>query len=83
METINRITLKALLIDTITFLKYGHHLAPNWKGAKNRLCIASGQNTNISNKQFLHLIGLTYQDNKIENEFWQMIDKYNANEFLK
>jgi hypothetical protein len=82
METINRLTLKALLMDTITFLKFGNHLAPNWKSAKNALCISAGQKTNISESQLLNLIGLVYKDNKIEAEFWATIDKYNAEKYL-
>ena len=81
-DKFNRLTLKALLIDTITFLKFGHHTAPNWKEAKNTLCTMLGQKTNISTNQLLHGIGLVYRDNNIEAEFWQVIDRYNAQKFL-
>jgi hypothetical protein len=81
-DNFNRLTLKALLIDTITFLKFGQHIAPNWKSAKNELCTLLGQKNNISANQLLHGIGLVYRDNKIEAEFWQVIDKYNAQQFL-
>jgi hypothetical protein len=79
----NRLTLKALLIDTITFLKFGQHLAPNWKNAKVELCQQLGQKTNISAKQLLHGIGLVYRDNNLESEFFATIDKFNAQDFLK
>jgi hypothetical protein len=82
METINGLQLKALLLDTITFLKFGNHLAPNWKSAKNTLCISAGQKTNISASQLLNLIGLVYKDNKLETEFWVIIDKYKAEKYL-
>ena len=78
----NRLTLKALLLDTITFLKFGSHTAPNWKGAKNELCQLLGQKPNISSKQLLHGIGLVYKDNNLESEFWAVIDKFDAAKFL-
>jgi len=78
----NRLTLKALLLDTITFLKFGHHTAPNWRNAKVELCTLLGQKSNISAKQLLAGIGLVYRDNEIEEEFWAVIDKFDAAKFL-
>ena len=79
----NRLTLKALLLDTITYLKFGQHMAPNWKNAKVELCKQLGQKTNINAKQLLHGIGLVYRDNNLEAEFFETIDKFNAQDFLK
>ena len=78
----NRLTLKALLLDTITYLKSGEHLAPNWRNAKVELCTLLGQKTNISAKELLAGIGLVYRDNDLEAEFWAVIDKFDAAKFL-
>lgn len=78
----NRLTLRALLLDTITFLKFGRHTAPNWKSAKVELCNQLGQKPNIPAKQLLAGIGLVYRDNNIETEFWATIDKFQAQKFL-
>ena len=82
MSTINELTLKALLLDTITYLKTGSHLAPNWKVAKNNLCTASGQKTTITAKQLLHLIGMCYEDNNKAIVFWNTIDRFDAEKYL-
>jgi len=78
----NLLTLKTLLLDTITYLKFGSHLAPNYKAAKYSLCDLSGQKRTITNKQLLHLIGTVYKDNDKESDFWAVIDKFNAAKFL-
>jgi hypothetical protein len=79
---INTLSLKALLLDTITHLKTGEHLAPNFKITKKELCIQLGQKPNISSKQLLNGIGLVYKDNDKEAEFWAVIDKFKAEKFL-
>lgn len=81
-NSINRLQLKALLLDTITFLKFGQHLNQNYKAIKKELCMMVGQKTNINAKQTLHLIGLVYKDNNLENDFWGVIDRQQANKFL-
>jgi hypothetical protein len=82
MGSVNRLSLKALLLDTITHLKTGEHLAPNYKVTKSALCKQLGQKLNISSKQLLNGIGLVYKDNKIESEFWAVIDKFDAEKYL-
>ena len=82
MSTVNKLSLKALLLDTITHLKTGEHLAPNYKIIKREVCLLLGQKTNISSKQLLNGIGLIYRDNKIESEFWSTIDKFKAEKYL-
>jgi hypothetical protein len=79
---INRLTLKAALMDCITFAKFGNHLAPNWKTAKIELCKLAGQKNSISNKAYLNLIGLIYKDNNLELEFWATVDKFQAEKYL-
>jgi hypothetical protein len=82
MKAVNRLTLKASLIDSITFAKFGQHLAPNWKTAKNEICKVAEQKTNIPNSQYLNLIGLIYRDNNLEEEFWGIIKKFKAEKYL-
>lgn len=82
MNTINSIQIKALLMDTITFLKFGRHLSSNYVTVKKELCNIAGQKNNISANQLLNLIGLVYRDNNKESEFWQIIDKFNAHKYL-
>lgn len=81
-NSFNRLQLKALLLDTITFLKFGKHLAPNYRSVKKSLCEMVGQKSNITAKQTLHMIGLVYRDNKLESDFWATIDSHNASKFL-
>lgn len=80
--TINTLTLKALLLDTITHLKTGQHLNPQYKTAKVQLCKQLGQKTNINSSQLLNGIGLVYKDNNIESDFWKVIDKFDAQKYL-
>lgn len=76
-ETFNQLTLFALLYDTVTFIKFKQHLAPNWKTAKDKLCRMSGQSTNISAVKLLNLIGVVCEDNGEEtyNKFWNYIER--------
>ena len=76
MEEISRLSLKALLLDTITHLKFKHHIVPNYIVTKQLLCKYAGQKKSISSKKLLHLIGLVYRDNDGEMEFWETIDRY-------
>jgi len=70
------------MLDTITYLKFGNHLHPNYKAAKNTLCDMAGQKRNINANQLLTLIGLVYKDNGLEAEFWATIDKFDAEKYL-
>ena len=82
MKTVNKLTLKALLIDTITHLRFNQHLAQNWKEAKNNFCNLHNQKTNIKSKELLKLIKLVYEENDLTNEFLEIINKFKANKFL-
>lgn len=79
---INAISLKALLLDTITVLKTGEHLAPNYKATKYAFCDMLGQKRSIKSKALLNAIGLVYKDNGQELKFWSVVDKFNARKFL-
>jgi len=78
----NRLTLKALLLSIITELKFGQPLAQNAKISKNEFKKLVGLKSTASNKQVLHAIGFIYRDNKLETEFWAIIDRFNAAKFL-
>lgn len=82
MKTVNGLTLKTLLLDTITYLKFNQHLAPNWREAKRDFCALHNQKSNIKSKELLKLIALTYNENKMYDEFIEIINKYKANKFL-
>jgi hypothetical protein len=82
-DQINFLALKALLLDTITHLKLGVHLSPNYLLTKGLLCEMLGQKSNISSKKLLHAIGLVYKDNGMEENFWKIIDGFEAEKFLK
>jgi hypothetical protein len=82
MNTINRLSLKALLLDTITHLKTKEHLTPHYKATKKEVCIMLGQKTNINSSQLLNGLGLIYKDNGLEIEFWKTIDKFEAEKYL-
>lgn len=74
-DTFNRLALTALLHDQIMYLKFGHHLAKNWKQAKDRLCTMAGQKTNITTVNVIRLIGLTMVDNGLGDIFHSTIEK--------
>ena len=74
--TTNRFQLKALLLDAITFEKFGQHLAPNFKQAKNNLCDQTGQKRGISNINLIRLIGKIYEDNNMAPEFEAILNKF-------
>jgi hypothetical protein len=78
----NRLTLKALLLSIITELKFSQPLSPNAKISKNEFKKLVGLKSTASNKQVLNAISFIYRDNKLEDEFWATIDKFNASKFL-
>ena len=80
---INKLSLTALLLDTITHLKFKFHLSPNYLVTKGDICKYAGQKKSISSKKLLHLIGLVYRDNDIEMEFWETIDKFEMGSYFE
>lgn len=80
--TFNGLTLKALMLDTITHLKTGQHLDKNYITAKRTLCAMSGRKCALTSSELLTLIGMVYEDNKQEDVFWTCIDKFDAEKYL-
>ena len=78
----NRLTLKALLLSTITELKFGSPLAKNSLIAKRQYKKLAGLAKNANNKKVLNALELTYKDNDLEAEFLAIINKFDAKKYL-
>lgn len=78
----NRLQLKALMLSIITELKFGQPLAQNAKQVKKQYKQMAGLKANATNSEVLTSLGLTYRDNKLETEFWSIIDKMGAEKYL-
>lgn len=66
---LNALQVKALLMDTITHLKFKQHLAPNFHVAKKIYCTAKGIKHTVTSWTLLTHIGQTYKDNGKLDEF--------------
>ena len=78
----NRLTAKALLLDTITFLKFGQHLSPTFAAAKTELCKLAGYPYNISSKTLLKVLQDVYTENNLKEDFDEVVKKFSAQKFL-
>ncbi len=78
METIlNQFQIHALLLDTITHLKFKQHLHRNYKSAKAAFCQAKGIKTNVSSWVLLTHIGQVYKENNLLDKFVSTCNKLN------
>jgi len=76
METIlNQFQIHALLLDTITHLKFKQHLHRNYKSAKAAFCEAKGIKTNVSSWVLLTHIGQVYKENALLDKFLATCEK--------
>jgi hypothetical protein len=73
----NALQLKALLLDTITHLKFNYHLHPNYVFAKKQLCEAMGVSTKATSKKLMEMMSLVYEDNGMLNDFTETCLKFN------
>jgi len=73
----NRLQLKALLLDSITHYKNGMHLAPNYRQAKAMFCEMLGVSSRTSSKKMIDLIYAVYVDNGLQDEADQTLRKFN------
>jgi uncharacterized protein YjaG (DUF416 family) len=73
----NRLQLKALLLDSITHYKNGTHLAPNYRQVKAMFCEMVGVSTKTSSKKMIDLIYAVYVDNNLQAEADQTLRKFN------
>ena len=72
----NRLQLTALLLNEITFLKFGQDLAPNAKGFRKAFKEAFGLKKNATALDVIVALGKTYKENQMEQEFWDKINKF-------
>ena len=73
----NRLQLKALLLDSISHYKNGMHMAPNYKQVKNTFCNMVGVSTRTSSKKMIDLIYCVYVDNGLKEEAQQTLKRFN------
>lgn len=73
----NRLQLKALLLDSISHHKHGVHMAPNYKQVKNIFCDMVGVSTRTSSKKMIDLIYSVYVDNGLKEEAQQTLKRFN------
>lgn len=79
---VNRLVLKAVLLDMVTFIKFGRHLAPNWQSGKNQVCNACGLNFNAHPKTVIKAIKKIYIDNKLEDDFNATMQRMKAENLI-
>ena len=78
METIlNQFQVHALLLDTITHLKFKKHLHSNFKSAKAAFCLAKGIKPTVSSWTLLTHIGQVYKENGLLDKFMSTCEKLN------
>ena len=73
---INRLQLKALLLDTIMHIKHKTHLAPNYTNVKYIVCDALGISRKTTSKKLLNYIGDIYHSNGLGQEFESTLVKF-------
>jgi hypothetical protein len=73
--TLNQFQVHALLIDTITHLKFKQHMHRNFKSAKSAFCSAKGIKTSVSSWTLLTHIGQVYKENGLLDKFVNTCDK--------
>jgi hypothetical protein len=79
-RTVNRLVLKAVLLDMITFVKFRRHMAPNWQSGKQTICIALNLSLKANPKTVIKAIGKCYADNNLKDEYEQTLVKFGVTE---
>jgi len=78
MIEINKLQLFALLQDTVTHIKFGQHLAPNFRSVKQSVLAMFGASKRTSSRDLLAYIGHLYiQELKQPKKFTSYIEKHN------
>lgn len=72
---LNSFQVHALLIDTITHLRFGQHMHRNYKSARSAFIKAKGMKNNISSFKLLCAIGQVYKENSILQKFIDTCEK--------
>jgi hypothetical protein len=80
-RTVNRLVMKAVLLDMITFVKFRRHMAPNWQSGKETICIALGLSLKANPKTVIKAIGQCYADNGLkESEYDRVLANFGITE---
>jgi hypothetical protein len=74
--TINKLALKALLLDTIVHLKHGHHLAPNYHYMKHTVCELTGVSKKCTSKTLLKSIEHIYTQAGLAEEYDRTLTRF-------
>ena len=74
--TLNRLQLKALVLDTCVHLSTGSHLHPQYKSARAAYCRAKGIPANTPSEKLLGHLGATYADNGLLADFKATVGRY-------
>ena len=78
METVtnfNQLALKALLLDTITYLKIKSHLPGDHRAVKKAFCEAKGISDKVKPFTLLAHIGKVYEENGLKDEFFKTCER--------
>ena len=74
----NRIQLKALLLDSITHYKHGKHLSYNATHVKKQYCKMIGISNRTTSKKMIDLLYWTFCDNGLKDEVEATLIKFNV-----
>ena len=71
----NKLQIKALLLDAIIHAKTGRHMAGNYKAAKNVFCHLAGISPRCASRTLIKAISYVYADNGIQDEFNGIVNR--------
>jgi hypothetical protein len=74
---INRLQLKALLLDTVFHIRHKQHLAPNYHYMKEVVCDIVGLSRKCTSKKLLEGIRAIYDEVGLIDEYNKVITKLN------
>lgn len=78
METVtnfNQLALKALLLDTISYLKFKRHLPGYNPHVKEGFCKAKGISSKVQPFTLLKHIGKVYEENGLKDDFFSTCER--------
>jgi len=76
---INRLQLKAILLDTITHIKHKQHLAPNYHYMKQVVCDTVGLSRKCTSKTLLEGIKWIYNEVGLIDEYNETVNSFRLN----
>lgn len=78
----NAFTMKALLLSVVTEIKFGQPLTPHAATAKRRFKQLVGLPKGASNLKVLAELKRTYEENKLADDFNEVVTKFNVKHLL-